>query len=80
VTACARASGRRASRSGLLTLAPLLHRRVCLQPMDDSGVEFDSDDLYNELLSPQYATRWPKRVKLSKLVEVLVDVWESDGT
>jgi hypothetical protein len=48
--------------------------------MDDSGVEFDSDDLYNELLSPQYATRWPKRVKLSKLVEVLVDVWESDGT
>lgn len=43
----------------------------------DSG--FDSDELYNELLSPQY-TPFPKRVKLSKLVEVLVDVWESDGT
>lgn len=50
----------------------------------DAGAEgedpgFESDDLYNELLSPQY-TPFPKRVKLSKLVEVLVDVWESDGT
>jgi hypothetical protein len=45
----------------------------------DSGSGFDSDELYNELLSPQY-TPFPKRVKLSKLVEVLVDVWESDGT
>lgn len=40
---------------------------------------FDSDDLYNELINPAY-TPFPKRVMLSKLVEVLVDVWESDGT
>lgn len=43
---------------------------------EDAG--FDSDGLYHELLCPQYKP-FPRRVKLSKLVEVLVDVWESDG-
>jgi hypothetical protein len=38
----------------------------------------DAEELYNELLSPQY-TAFPRRVPLGELIEVLLDVWEQDG-
>jgi Protein of unknown function (DUF4050) len=45
----------------------------------DDALEDDyAQDLYNELLAPQY-TPFPKRIALAALIPVLLDVWEHDG-
>lgn len=44
----------------------------------DNLEPIDGEELYNELLSPQYVA-FPRPIPLGEIIEVLLDVWEHDG-
>jgi hypothetical protein len=48
-------------------------------PGDDEAMDdVHAQDLYSELLAPQY-TPFPRKIALASLIPVLLDVWKHDG-